>query len=293
MNPFELPGPQFLLVYGGIGVVVALALRWMRRQQESAYTAPHRLEDPYLFAMLRGGEDEAVRVALMSMLDRKLLVTDAGEQIGRGPGVTPDQVQRDIEKALLTLGQPHAVHAILAAMRHHPVLAEYKEKLLRMGLIPDGAVNSGRVKLWLMGFGFLLTVAVIKIGIGISRDRPVAFLVLAAIVFAIVTAAVCFPRRTAGGDELVRNMKELFASLRNRAEMLRPGGETSELAWLGAVFGLAAVPALLFPFQRVLLPKNRGDQTWSASCGSSCGSSSGSSCGGGGCGGGCGGCGGG
>ena len=302
MNPFELPGPQFLLFYAGVGVTVVLALRWMRRHQETALNVPQRLEDPYLFALLRGGEDEAVRVALTSLLDRKLVIAQADEQLARAPGVTPDQAQREIERAILgALEQPHLVYAVLTAVRKHPAFIEYKDKLKRLGLLPDAAVKAQRVKLWMMATAFLLLVAGIKINIGLSRNRPITFLVIEAVVFLIAVAVVSFPRRTATGDEMVKNMKELFRSLKDRASSLRPGGGSNEAAWLAAVFGIAALPTLLFPYQHILLPKNRpGDQTSATSCGSSCasslsdsssgGSSCGSSCGGGG--GGCGGCGG-
>jgi uncharacterized protein (TIGR04222 family) len=288
MNPFDLPGPQFLLFYSALGLTVTLSLLWTRRQHESLAAPTTRLDDPYLVAMLRGGGDEAVRLALLSLLDRKLIVTEAGDHLARAPDVTTAHVRRDIEKAILkSLDRSRSVDDVLAGVRADFALQSYENTLKRMNLLPGPEHKARRMKLWAAGFGVLFVVAVIKVGMGISRNRPVLLLVLEGAAFAVATVAICFPRRTLSGDQLVTHMRELFSSLKDRAGSLRAGGETSDLTWLGAVFGLAAVPGSVFPHTQLLTPKRR-----EVASGTSCGSSScGSSCGGGGCGGGCGGCG--
>ena len=151
--------------------------------------------------------------------------------------------------------------------------------------------------------GVLVVVAGIKVAVGLSRNRPVSFLVISTLVFVVLTLIVTRGRLTARGDRLLGDLMSLFGALRERASELRPYTSTSELALLLAVFGLDAVPTMAFPFARAFKPA----PTAASSCGStsssswgstsSCGSSSsGSSCGGGGSscggGGGCGGCGG-
>jgi uncharacterized protein (TIGR04222 family) len=280
MNPFNLTGPQFLLFYSLTGVTILFMLRHWRRHQEAGYAAPSRLDDPYLFAMLRGGEQEAVRVALMSLMDRKLVVVQGEDQLARAPGVSASSVERDIEKAIiLYLDQPHLALSVISGVSRDRALADYGHTLQRMNLLPTAEQNGARLKLLLIGLAVLLGLGAAKVAVGMARHRPVIFLVLLIIALGIAACVVCFPRRTVGGDQMVRNMKELFAGLRDRAASLHAGGATSELAWLGAVFGMAAVPSLIFPFQQVLLPKQRVDQTAGSACG-------------GGCGGGCGGCGG-
>jgi len=96
------------------------------------------------------------------------------------------------------------------------------------------------------------------------------------------------PHRTPAGDALLADLRTLFARLKERAHTLRPGGRSSEVALLMAVFGVRALSPIGFPYARQLFPKATAS-TSSSTCGSACGSS----CGGGGCGGGCGGCGGG
>lgn len=64
MNPFDLPGPQFLLVYIFFAGLVIAGLVFSRRHAELSSSMPRiDLSDPYLIAYLRGGEKEVERVA--------------------------------------------------------------------------------------------------------------------------------------------------------------------------------------------------------------------------------------
>ena len=58
MNPFDLPGPEFLFFYLVFGIVILVAVVLIRRGGETAGNTP-RLTDPYMIAYLRAGEDEA------------------------------------------------------------------------------------------------------------------------------------------------------------------------------------------------------------------------------------------
>ena len=79
---------------------------------------------------------------------------------------------------------------------------------------------------------------------------------------------------------MLADLRLLFDSLKQRAGS--ENWDTNGLTLFAAVFGIAAIPTVVFPHARTLYPAP-------ASSGSTCGSSS---CGGGGgCGGGCGGCG--
>ena len=74
LNPFNLHGPAFLAFYIGRMVITLWALkRWLRVFEGRAGTPPPRFDDPYLIAYLRGGVEEAARVATVSLIDRGLL----------------------------------------------------------------------------------------------------------------------------------------------------------------------------------------------------------------------------
>ena len=303
MNPFDLPGPQFLLFYLVLSSVVTMAVILLRRHQEAGFVPPPPLDDPYLIAFLRGGEDEALRVATMSLIDRGLLrveesrrggVFSSGESlVSTASENAVDKVKRSIEKEILQAFKLKSeVSTALEDLAARGVCESYRQSLTQMGLLPDENTTSARQRRYLVVVGILLGVALIKVFVALSRGRHnIWFLVLMAALFSMLASKVNNPFRTGQGDKLLADMRNLFASLKERRDTLRPGGATSELAWFASVFGLTAVSAALFPHIDVLQSRRRPQTSssgfWhSSSCGSGCGGG----CSGG-CGGGCGGCG--
>ncbi len=304
MNPFDLPGPQFLLFFAVFSALVLLGLHLMRRAQESGPPSIVSLDDPYLVAYLSGGRDQAVAVAATSLIDRGLLKMTTPDKIEIGREDAEQLVHRPIEKELLSHFKAGAAASSLfppSSLSVEGPCREYAESLERLDALPDAGRKSTRLKMFLLAAGILAGVTFIKIGVAFSRGRHnVLFLVVLAALACWGAYRIVHPFRTARGDALLADLKTLYGSLKERAESIPAGGASSELAWLGAVFGMAAVPFILFPFAGAFQPhktrRSAGDSSGyscsSSSCssGSSCSSSScGSSCGGGG--GGCGGCG--
>jgi uncharacterized protein (TIGR04222 family) len=100
VNPFDLRGPEFLIFYLIVSASVIVALILLRRTLESASPLKLDLADPYLVAYLRGGQEETLRVALVSLIDRGLLIAD-GTRISRADNVTPEAVRKPLDRALL------------------------------------------------------------------------------------------------------------------------------------------------------------------------------------------------
>jgi uncharacterized protein (TIGR04222 family) len=287
-NPFDLPGPQFLIFYGFLGVFTIIIL-WLARQASEAADAPRiDYSDAYLLAYLRGGAPEVIRVATVSLIDRGLLqMTD--DQLVDVDQSAVNIVRRPIEKALL---QHFRFRAKTSSAFTSPAILstceEYRDTLQRLGLIPDESILRARLWRLCVAVIFLSGVAALKILIALQRGRTnIFFLVLLAVFFVFIAIRVHNPLRTRRGDALLADLRNLFSSLKARAATLRPGGETADAALLMAIFGLEALPAVSFPYAKQFQPKSSASST--SSCGSACGSSCGSSCGGGG---GCGGCGG-
>jgi uncharacterized protein (TIGR04222 family) len=146
-------------------------------------------------------------------------------------------------------------------------------------LVPDARAKAARLTMIVVAVGFLWLVALLKIAVALSRGRTnVGFLVILILICPVVLGMVAWRSRTALGDKVCRQLQGLFAGLHDRRRELQRNSTTSEMAFLAAVFGVAALPASMsaviapLPLHR---PKSSG----------------GGSCGGGGCGGGCGGCG--
>jgi uncharacterized protein (TIGR04222 family) len=303
MNPFDLPGPQFLGFYLLFSAAVLAGMHWLRRVQEGGPAPMVVLDDPYLVAYLNGGRDQSAAVAAASLIDRGLLKLE-GSVLTAGREDAEELARRPLEKALVKrVKEGGDVTAVLQRgyFLDEPCKA-YAESLQQLGALPDEEVERARWRRFFLTAGLLGGVALIKVAVALSRGRSnISFLILLAALACWVAYRIGFPFRTARGDALSADLKTLYASLKERADSIQSGGASNELAWLGAVFGLAAVPLTLFPLADELLSRQaRGssaDSTGSScastsSCSSSScssGSSCGSSCGGGG--GGCGGCG--
>jgi uncharacterized protein (TIGR04222 family) len=296
MNPFDLPGPQFLAFYAVLGGCVLLLLYVLKQRAEGGDPIRLPSRDPYLIAYLRGGAAETIRLGVAVLVDRQLLEFEGGDTVARRDKVRPTHGSNDLERAILEECDTAVYPQRLAEKPRLLEIARrsYELPLLRLGLLADLDTRSRRLRESGLAIVLLVVVAGIKIAVGLARNRPVSLLVVWAIVFAAFALAVNRGRLTVLGTRVLRDLATLFEALRGRAGELRPYASTSELALLMAVFGLSAVPIGAFPFVRAFGGATT-NTTSTAGCGTGCGSSSGSSCGGGGSscggGGGCGGCG--
>ncbi len=260
-NPFDLSGPEFLIFYAILGALT-IALLWFARHTSEADDAPRiDYSDPYLLAYLRGGEKEVIRVVTVSLIDRGLLQANDDQLVVVNDNAV-NIVRRPVEKALLQHFRFRAKAS--SAFTSPGILStcqEYGDALQRLRLIPDESIL--RTRLWrLCAAVILLTgVAALKILIALQRGRTnIFFLVLLAVFFVFIAIRVHNPLRTRRGDALLADLRNLFSSLKGRAAMLRPGGETADAALLMAVFGLGALPSAAFPYAKQFQPRKFGHQ---------------------------------
>ena len=296
MNPLDLRGPEFLVFYFGLGVAT-LGLMWfLRRTNESDSSVAPLLSDYLEIAYLRGGANEALRVATMNLVNRGLVDIKSSDRLHTVDRHARELVAKEAERGILDrFTVPQAATGIFSDWKlRRAATRDCRPPLVRQGLLPNAAQRFVRAFLLLTG-GFMLGgVAVVKILVALSRGRSnIMLLIVEALVFGVLLYKVTHPRRTPAGNAVLADLRTLFAGLRARGPSLALGVDTQDFALLMAVFGMTALPPA-FNFDR-LFPR----AAQSSGCGSGCGSSSGSSCGGGGSscggggcgGGGCGGCG--
>ena len=305
MNPFDLRGPEFLLFYFFLVCAVLSILILLRRIDERPNALKPPMDDPYLVAFLRGGEEEALRVTALSLVDRGLLqLKSSGASIFSSEAENKceladphaiEAAKRPIEKCVLEAFQTaKPVNATLDSLVACQACVNYAITLENLGLLPGPDTRAARNRRFWIGIVILLGVAVLKILIALSRGRTnILFLVIMSALSVYVTSRLSNPFRTERGEKFLQDVRSLFSTLKLRADSLRPGGATTDLVWLASAFGLAEVSPILFPQVSALIkrqPQRDGGGFFHSSCGSSiCG---GGGCGGGGCGGGgCGGCG--
>jgi uncharacterized protein (TIGR04222 family) len=282
MFPFDLTGPEFLVFYIALGVCVVVALRWWQPGGDGSESPAANLSDPYLIAYLRGGKNEALRVATVSLIDRGVL-TVSGSKVSTASDRSPNVLRIPIEQSLAGYFQKTAPAASVfkASILDANV---YERELIRAGLLPDPQERAICAIKLSAGVFVLWSVALVKISVALSQGRSnIQFLIALTVIFTVLAFKFGLPRLTRKGVATVANLRLLFRSLQLRASTLVAGRNANELLLLAAVFGVGTIPASVFPHAKQLYPQAAP----SGSCGSSCGSG----CGGGGCGGGCGGCG--
>ncbi len=297
MNPFALPGPDFLGFFALVAVTVIAAAGGLRLWLGPGGRAPRRVSDPYAIALLRGGTVEAVRIAVLSLIKRGLLAR-SGRTLQSVAGAG-DQVQDPAESAIIRSCRVATEGSDL--MRRQLAVNAFERRrseLAGQGLIPawgllrtyHACVAAGISLVAALGLGK----AVYAWSHGHQKVLGLMFLTIiagAALVWLFRHPPLATPR----GRVVLGDLHDLFTPLRGLAVAHRP----EEALFLAAVFGAAALaPADRADLEGAFRPPPQPDRAQNSygSCSTfgSCGSSGsgGSSCGGGGCGGGgCGGCG--
>lgn len=294
MNPFDLPGPQFLLFYAILSVVLIWAARAFRMHVEGG-PAPKIDLNPYAIAYLRGGIAEAVQVATVWLVDRSLL-SAKNTTLKSAEHATPEFVSEPIEKWILSSAHlPVSAPSLLTNPPGDSVSAPLVATLERHGLLPNSDLVEKRHLIFTAAFSTLLCTTSLKVIIAFSRGKTnVLYLVWMTVCATLLLRSVCFPRLSAKGAAMLEDLQILYGRLRDRAQGFRTGGVDPDVLMLSAVFGIGLLPASKFAFATELYPRAASNGSSGGDSSSSSGfweSSGGSSCGGG-DGGGCGGCGG-
>lgn len=290
LGPFDLRGPDFLVFYFWFATgtfAVAFALRWGLRGPGTSLMRRESLTEasPYAVAAL-GGMKHVLGAALTSLSARYLLRPERRNQVIRAVGTLPEDAP-EIEQRIHELARP-STGANLAYLQAVTAIAMADDvaRLRQAGLLLDETA-AARVRLVPFMVALLApAVGAVKIAIGLSRGRPVEFLMI----LCLVTGALAFlflrrSWRTRAGDEVWAELRSAHAAGKQRL----PNGALpgTESVMLVALFGASVWPAAVTTLHNAMKPE-------SSSSGSDFGGCSGSSCGGGGssCGGGsgCGGC---
>jgi uncharacterized protein (TIGR04222 family) len=303
MNPFYLRGPEFLLFYAILCAIVIVTLVLLRRTGEAGKTPKTNLSDPYLIAYLRGGKNETLRIALLSLIDRNLL-TVKDQTVQTAANVTPGMVSLPLEQAILKIfAKADAATSIYSSPTLESACSVYETRLQQNGLLPDEETKAIRRKR-------LRFVAMILLGVGFARifqslatgHYNLLYLLGMMIVAILIARAYYSPRVTQSGKEFLEDVQTLYAHIRYAKLNPQQGSVSTDTMMLAAaVFGISAITDYsTFAYAHTLFPKaTQNPGQTSSSCGTSCGSSCsssgssscsssscGSSCGGGGCGGG-------
>ena len=296
MNPFDLSGPAFLVLYFVIALIVNLAARHYRHRAESGPVPKLELSDPYLVAYLRGGEQEVLKLGVVTLIDRGLLAVE-GHAVGQADPAGAGDARNPLERELFKRFEvPTPADSIFRDAALRKACLPYRSRLEEAGLLPDASTRSARFSRCLLAITVLVTIGLTKVAIGVSRERPVSFLIILMIIAVVVTAILSFPRLTRRGQLALEDIQHLYGNLKDRAVDHDQGLAAPDMMMCAAVFGVAALAAPQYSFARSIFASSSpsigsgcgsdgGGSSCGSSGGSSCSSSGGSSCGSSGCGG--------
>src|SRR5688572_28153670 len=99
MNPLNLSGPDFLIFYALCGAAVCGGLHWLNWAGETQ-TPTCVPTDPQTIAYLRGGAAEALRIAVVTLLEREVLLLGAGDTLRVNANHTLPLNASSIDRAL-------------------------------------------------------------------------------------------------------------------------------------------------------------------------------------------------
>lgn len=277
-NPLDWSGGEFLLLYLGLLLATILAAYVLRRPAGPELERLPQL-GTYEIAYLAGGPDRVVEAALAELSRDARIQWDPANRRYRviGDGRDLDGPARYVLGAIATDGRAAGLRrragAGVEALRH---------RLTDLGLMPTRAQEAVSKLRAATLFLALIAFGVLKIAVGIGRERPVAFLVgLCFITFVVGMIAALTPQRqTRAGAEAIARLRALHSHAR-----LAP--RSSDVALAVAITGVAVLSDT--PYAHVAEVR-RADGSGAGSGGCSGGGDSG---GGSGCSSGCGGCGGG
>jgi uncharacterized protein (TIGR04222 family) len=215
-------------------VACAVALRWYLHQPSDEPSRKALDLSPYEVAYLQGGEVLTVNVAIARLIHANAVIVDSKDRkIKVSDREPPNAV--NLERAIYSAAKVdggESISAVRSAAASQ--LTRIRERLQNLGLyVTDDQAALARF----IPIALVLLVplfGIVKLFVGLSRDRPVGFLFILCLVSALVALGFAWPiRRSRRGDRALDHLKQTNAALRVQA-----GRRMDELAADDFVLGV-------------------------------------------------------
>lgn len=292
----QIPGPVFLATFLAFSLLcVVLAKLFIDADGSSSYASvEHSGMDPVSIAVLQGGVNSVIRSRVFNLMNQGLIVLEGEKKdmLIRAAGApstgTLSGLDREVLAFVSTARTPEELFrdkGFSARIESH--LVEIKADLERRHLTRTPAQQARAVRIALFFGAVIAALGAIKLYLGISHGKPVAFLVILLLLSEVFLFFMF--RRGRGltrlGRASLKDLRERFRWTLKRKKL--PQGV--DLSFLVALYGAGhlAVSSLYPQYSEAF----RRNATGSSGCSGGCGGGS-SDSGSGGCSGGCGGCGG-
>lgn len=292
----QIPGPVFLVAFSAFSLFCMVLMRLLTDADGSSSHAfmEHPDLDPVAVALLQGGVNSVIRSRVFSLMNLGLVfIEDQKKRMrvrasGKASPGGLSALDSEVLAFLSTARKPGELFRNKGfRTRVENCLADVRASLERRHLIRS-QIQQGRAVRIALFFGVLIAAfGGLKLYLGVTHGKPVAFLVI----FLLVSELVLFfifkkgKGLTRGGRDYLKNLRERFKWTLTRQTL--PQGV--DPAYLVALYGAGHMSvSFLYPQYSEAFKRNAASSSGcSGGCGGGC---SGSSSGG--CSGGCGGCGG-
>lgn len=299
-------GPEFLKFYG-FTLILAIVWSWVRtrtvmRSFETRGVAEIPT-DPYELAYLAAGEPRVLQLTVACLIQKRLIHWKSNRE-GKRLIMNSENAHSDvpaIEEALLQRiyhAEPEGIRLRDVGLPLSPCLRAIEVKMAAAGLRPTASERNKACIRAIYPLIFLGIAGGIKMFVGLSRGKPVGFL-LGFLLITFLAACIIGPRLR----RLTPTGERLLAKLRGEQQSAERGASREAREELPvfshhiALFGTAClISSVAFAGIHDDLKKHFGGAngstpgggcgTGSSGCGSSGGDGGGGGCGGGGCGGG-------
>ncbi|MCC2656088.1 MAG: hypothetical protein K0Q76_1196 [Panacagrimonas sp.] len=212
-NPLDWDGPSFLKLYLVLAAAALIAGIQVRRGPPADRASHGASLSPHEAAYLSGGAARVVDAAIADLLARGAATWEPSSQTVQVTDASKLPAPLDaIARQLQSIPDPRRALPLI-----EPALSPLAQTLRLRGLLLDPGQARERARRAAMPSLLLFGLGVAKIAVGISRDRPVGFLVALSIVALIM--AVVFLRSTtrmtgAGRRALARTRSDHAAAMR-------------------------------------------------------------------------------
>ncbi len=296
LNPFNWHGSEFLFLFWTLSVtLLPLACWWRYRGRGPLEDSAADWPSSYALARLAQRGRLVADSALAALAYKENISFSAPNLLRRTTHAPPtDAYELSLWNRIATSGTPLFEIRSWGLSPNNPALRALDEELLAAGLQLPAAQRRRLDRQPLATAAALALLGAIKLAVGLSRGRPVGFLILSLVALAFATGVIVRYRAwaTGRGAAVLHDIEGRLARQRGRAD--GPAVIIMAVAVLGVSslhsLGLGLLADHLAPFGG---SSGDGGSSWSSdggSSGCSSGDGGGSGCGGGGCGG-CGGCG--
>lgn len=218
MNPMDMKGPEFLVFYMVISTIMFLFIILIRKKLRYPNDNPdpsRLILQPIELAYLANGTRGILDALIAAMVHKNVMELDSDSKTVKLSAKTNWEENKDISDLLHPVEKNSEIKLGDLEKTITQNLSKTNEKLIDLGLVlADWQISRAKFISIILGL-ILLSIGMIKIGVGLYRQKPVDFLVFMVIVNCIIVYTISRKKlfRTIKGDKALTLEQKKHAAL--------------------------------------------------------------------------------